>query len=1130
MATDSELLAADEEARAAALDVERSFIVQAPAGSGKTELLIQRYLTLLGTVDEPEEVIAITFTRKASAEMRLRVVDALRRAMRGDVPDQPHLKITAEAANRVLERDRRRDWQLVRNPRRLRIQTLDALNGSVARMQPLTAAASGSARVADENEMNSLYNDAATATLDWLAERGATAAATREVLLHIDNSTQIYVDYLSRMLRTRDQWLPFISRGELSDEESARLRRMFEGSLEIIVKRRLEQLRRLMPDFVTDELPDLAAHAVDNLRAAGKGDNPACALGAAPRIPGAEPDDLPAWLGVAELLLTGQGGVRKTVTKTQGFPPKDEGQKAGMLGLLERLADRESFAIALHETRELPPVRYSDEQWSVLLALFRLLPVAVAEFRRLSLSRGVTDHTEIAISAGVALGTADNPGDIAMLLDYQVRHILVDEMQDTSKAQYRMLEALTGGWQAGDGRTLFCVGDPMQSIYRFRNAEVAQFLLARENGIGSVRLEPLVLRRNFRSGENLVHWFNDVFPRVLAGRDDPFLGAVSYSAAVPVESLAGEGECRVHPVFGSNVDSEARRGAAIVREILDRDADGSVAVLVRSRTQLPDLLARFRDSGIAYEAVDIDRLTDLPEIIDCLALVRAAAHPGDRIAWLGLLRSPWVGLDWNDLHALVRDQDHEPVPALLHRGDVIDRLSPYAQAAIANVRPTFDTLLSADRSTPLQQRVEQAWFELGGPALLADRNSVDNVYHFFDTVAKLEVGGTIKDIARLMDLLDAERVSMHSSARVQVLTMHKAKGLQFDHVVLYGLGRHPAANRKQLLTWFDIPDPHGEEEKVISPVGRRDTLDNDPLHQFIGKVESRKDHHEQARLLYVACTRARRSLHLVGHVRETAADDVCGKADARSLLNLLWPAVESDYQAAFETAEKPAPADESSTWLRPELRRFDRAWQTPAPPDPPGAPSAAALPDAGSRVEYYWVGADARIAGTIVHRWLERAASGRLRLDAATLDSIRSATARWARELGAGSEALESIAGRVAGALEGVRNDERGDWILNGPGESELALTGIVDGRPQNVVLDRVRIDDDGVHWIIDYKTSTHMGGDLDGFIAAEIERYTPQMTRYAQIYAAYAGEPVRCALYFPLLCRFAEIETAVQS
>jgi ATP-dependent exoDNAse (exonuclease V) beta subunit len=161
----------------------------------------------------------------------------------------------------------------------------------------------------------------------------------------------------------------------------------------------------------------------------------------------------------------------------------------------------------------------------VLLALFRLLPLAVIELQRLFGERAICDHINVALTASAALGTAENPGDIALLLDYQVKHLLVDEMQDTSAAQYRMLETLTGGWEPGDGRSLYCVGDPMQSIYRFRNAEVGQFLLAREFGIGHIRPEPLLLRRNFRSGAWLVDWFNTVFPTIFAPRDDPLRGA-----------------------------------------------------------------------------------------------------------------------------------------------------------------------------------------------------------------------------------------------------------------------------------------------------------------------------------------------------------------------------------------------------------------------------------------------------------------------------------------------------------------------------------------------------------------------------------------------------------------------------
>ncbi len=107
---------ADSAARLRALDVSQSFIVQAPAGSGKTELLIQRYLKLLETVETPDAVVAITFTRKAAGEMRSRVMEALRAARRGAEPEAEHERLTFEISRKVLDRDRQLGWDLLRNP------------------------------------------------------------------------------------------------------------------------------------------------------------------------------------------------------------------------------------------------------------------------------------------------------------------------------------------------------------------------------------------------------------------------------------------------------------------------------------------------------------------------------------------------------------------------------------------------------------------------------------------------------------------------------------------------------------------------------------------------------------------------------------------------------------------------------------------------------------------------------------------------------------------------------------------------------------------------------------------------------------------------------------------------------
>ena len=142
---------------------------------------------------------------------------------------------------------------------------------------------------------------------------------------------------------------------------------------------------------------------------------------------------------------------------------------------------------ALEALLRMPEERYTDDQWEVLGAILELLPRAAAQLKLVFAERGETDFTEIAQGAVRALGTPDNPTDLLLALDTRIKHILVDEFQDTSYSQYELLEKLTSGWERDDGRTLFVVGDPMQSIYRFREAKVALFLQAWERGLGTRR-------------------------------------------------------------------------------------------------------------------------------------------------------------------------------------------------------------------------------------------------------------------------------------------------------------------------------------------------------------------------------------------------------------------------------------------------------------------------------------------------------------------------------------------------------------------------------------------------------------------------------------------------------------------
>jgi ATP-dependent helicase/nuclease subunit A len=1125
-----EFLLEDMQARTDVLDVSRSFIVQAPAGSGKTELLIQRYLHLLAIVDEPEEIVAITFTRKAAQEMQDRVINALKMASAGVVAKERHQAVTLQAAKAVLERDARLGWGLVQSPRRMRIQTLDAFNAGIARSLPVSSRLGGINRTIADAEMQSLYKDAAMATIDWLGSGESMDTVVECVLVHLDNNTGVYISHLSRMLRSRDQWLALLGSGIGSDNDFAEARTRLEQGIAHVITEELKCAENLTPAEIWPELLRLTDFAAGNLLNDLKSDHPVVSLRGLSTKPGGDVAAVETWAAIAHFLLTQKGEFRKRVNKTNGFPPGAKEQIAVIKGILEQLGNIEGLAACLYRVRNLPPPQYSDEQWNVLQALFRLLPQAVGELRLLFGQRSVCDHIEVALAAAAALGSGDAPGDISLALDYRIRHLLVDEMQDTSLRQHQLLETLVEGWTPGDGKTLFCVGDPMQSIYRFRDAEVGQFVMARDNGIGAVRPEFRLLRRNFRSGENLVHWFNTVFSQIMPIRDDVVAGAIAYAESVPVEMHAGSGQVNMHPLIDFDAVAESRFSADLIRQCQQDRPQDSIAVLVRSRTQLTELLAELRAQGTAFQAIDIDRLTDLPEIIDLLALTRALCHDGDRLAWLGLLHGPYVGLCWSDILTLVRNDSHSSILELLADPERVTALSVDARERLSPFTKVVNDAQRHPAVETLRERVERCWFQLGGPGLLQTDEQLSNVYQYLDLLEKIESSGTLTDVSELESSLDQERVSSSAGGdcNLQIMTMHKSKGLQFDHVFVYGLGRGTRASQKSVLSWLTIPESRGTD-MIVSPIGPRSALEHDPLHQFIEVTEKNKQQHELDRVLYVACTRARKTLHLIGNVMRDRTGDKLRGPTAGSLLHRMWPAVESVYENEFAEqgeSQRSEVGVKEHRYLEPLSRRYTSAWQpAPVPPLPgPLDQEVAESPEAEQKVQFYWVGALARHAGTIVHRWLHHmTASGEtdVALDRARQQAL---STRWARQIGVSTDDLDDLCNRVAKALAGTINDATGRWLLDGEGYAELALTGLWQGRVTSVVIDRVRIDKDGIHWIVDYKSSTHEGGDLAIFLRQETDRYRAQLQKYAAIYSAMTDSPVKTALYFPMLQEFCEV------
>ena len=345
----------DIAARVAALDASRSFIVQAPAGSGKTELLIQRYLALLATVQQPEQVVAITFTRKAAAEMRARVQRALRAAAAGATGMRPHEQATLRLAEVVVQRDASLDWTLLAQPQRLRIDTLDAFNVWLAQQLPVLADGVAAAAIVDKADV--YYAQAARRTI--AAVTGDDAALVRHLrtlFRDVDNDAEQLERLLAALLPRRDQWLP-----HLAGSRPAELRAALEGALQRLVDDELAELVTLCPATLLIELAPLLRHAASGATQESLRETLAPWL-AIDRPPSAGPLALAAWRGVAALLLTKDGAWRKRIAKPEGFGPEHPAVRDRCRALLERLSGEEPLRAALQTVATLPEARYSEQQ------------------------------------------------------------------------------------------------------------------------------------------------------------------------------------------------------------------------------------------------------------------------------------------------------------------------------------------------------------------------------------------------------------------------------------------------------------------------------------------------------------------------------------------------------------------------------------------------------------------------------------------------------------------------------------------------------------------------------------------------------------------------------------------------
>ena len=1125
----TETIPVDQDTRTRVLAPDLSFIVQAPAGSGKTELLIRRYLRLLAVVDTPEEIVATTFTRKAAAEMRNRIIEALESAESTEAGNSNNLDTNAQARRQlailVLNRDKELGWQLTRNPARMRIQTIDSFCAVLTRQMPLLSKLGGQPEVIEDAE--DLYREAAANTLKQLDDGASKNAgqpggnagwsdAVEALLEHLDNDLPRARDMLAGMLRKRDQWLRHLV-GQRPD------RKTLEGALRHIVETTLDFVLEALPRELLPEFIDCLHFATQNLT-----ESPYIIE----ELPGAGAADLQHWQFIISLCLTGKGDWRKRLSVNEGFPPGDAGKdmKHRFQSLLSRFADNERLQELFLEIRRLPTPGYSDEEWRVLEALYKLLVLANAQLYLLFAERNQVDFTGLSLAALRALGDEASPTDLALYLDYRIRHILVDEYQDVSINQGKLLEKLTAGWAPEDGHSLFLVGDPMQSIYRFRDAEVGVFLATWEQQrLGQVPVEPANIEVNFRSDKNLVDWVNKAFKEALPDKSDAARGAVRFTAADAYHPHKGENRVRIHPILGRDDEREAELVLEQVKTIrLHAPKPESIAILVRSRTHLQSITAMLARSGLPFRAIEIERLGTRPVIQDLMALTRALHHPADRVAWLALLRAPWCGLRLEDLLALTAGAKDETIWHCLQNKDRRETLSTDAQRRLDRLYSVLEEAFTRQGRMPLRRWVEGVWLNLGGPATLDSTTDLHNANTYFDLLDELDVGGDLSSRDEFINRVDTLYASADVQAdnSLQVMSIHKAKGLEFDHVILPGLSKRSRSDDTQLLLWSE--SPHQDHSDLLLAPVKASHEDSSRIYDFIRGLEKKKQHHEEGRLLYVAATRARKQLHLIGSAEENKDGELTKPPD-NTLLAQLWPVVGECFQTHLKNqspvhGETASPAEAQAT----SLRRLTADWQLPAPPPAahwikatdPGAERRDIETENG-RIEYQWAGRTIMHVGSVVHRCIQvMATEGIGQWNAGKITGRRQYYRESLRALDVPDAELDTACGLVERALTGLLTDPRGQWLLADYTEqaSEYALSGIHGGDVVNIIIDRTFVDEKGVRWIVDYKTSRHESGDVDQFLDLQQNRYREQLEKYADIMSALDDRPIRLGLYFPLL------------
>ena len=1087
------VIAATAQQRRAA-DPEASAWVDANAGSGKTKVLADRVLALLLRGVLPERILCLTYTRAAAAEMRIRIEREL--AGWATAPDEELdtalVRLGAEAPDGDgRNRARRLFARTVDAPVGLRIDTIHAFCQSLLGRFPIEAGVSPWFQLADEREAVTRQANARDAVLERRGDGMEAAAA--EIA---DNLSEYNIRaFIAELLRNRSAFGP----GALAALEAA---------------------------LVLPEVPERTKKATKALRKA------VSILAGGGVTDKRHAASLQRWADIEAPSDDDIDEVRKVFYKSNGEPREEFGTKNLVGGeRLPGLLDEECERIErLREHRKIEATLNASR------AALALGEAVDGEYQRSKGRAGLLDYDDL-IEHALGLLQSYSAAWVHYKLDRGIDHVLIDEAQDTSPAQWGLVEALTQEFFAGEGageevRTLFAVGDPKQSIYRFQGAEPKKFgdmretLRTRAEGAGR-RWEDVPLEVSFRAAPVLLEAVDAVFagehglglegpaPRHRASRagaggrveiwplemgekqepGDPFEPPRTYLPEDAAETALAD---RV----AGRIASWLERGEPVAPGGRPMRAGDIMILLPRrsGRAFIPRVIAALKQAGVPVAGIDRMTLAEELAVMDLAAIGDFVLLPEDDLTLATVLKGPLFGFDDEALFELARGR-RGTLWAALGKRRVTERFGPcfealgalLARADYVGVHAFFADLLAEGGlrlriASRLGEEANDPIDEFLNAALDYERRHASSLQGFLQWLRSGEA-----EVKRQLDQRDLNEV--------RVSTVHGAKGLEAPVVILPDTASAPAhPSRRQtlyrdggLLLW--------------PPSTNRDRID--PVSEALLDRADREDEEEHCRLLYVAMTRAADRLVICGwnNSGRKLPDDCWYNAIRDRLAPCMAEEDDPDFDERLLVMERCATEAEAA---RPAADRE----ATPPLPDWARAPVAAEpVPPSGDDGEAFAPASPLR--GRSVGRFRRgRAVHKLLELLPEIAPERRLETAR--RFLAADPE-LATGAEAAAREVMAVLDDPAFSRVFGPGSRAEAPLVGRIGGEIVSARIDRLALLPEET-LIVDFKSGRAPPADPAEAPAA----YLRQLARYVVLLRQMRPDrPVRAALLWteaPLL------------